>query len=356
MVVTKSKKKIGFNSTCERFGRVTGHPNLDPSGLYATRPDGCDPCLYSPIPIHLLCEATHKHKIDKDPWRYKNELEEWAKNLGYRNQKILEQRQWTRSLLGPAWHEVNEVPKYEPACKNVGFGRTPRFKPMLRHAVPDPGAYYKSVPFKAPYGPHSSRPTFEREEPCRFKDTTPKWCLASNRYTIIDKDSIDQKSKKVISIRGPYDLFTGKRDESTIKNHFNTSLKCSAASWPIALKGSLEKYKTSHFGKLNKTNRSKPYRGRNILIDLAMCPRRPQDPGPTRYITTPPYTFKQYRHGFNSSYDRPPGYKKVVVWPGVGRYKFSTQRSIAGNGHKHVFLSKIERTIGAVIIPPMNTF
>ncbi|KAF9422001.1 hypothetical protein HW555_002221 [Spodoptera exigua] len=355
MVVTTTKIKKGFNSTSERFGRLTVHPNLDPSGLYATRPAGCDPCLYHPNPIQSLCEAIHKKNIDKDPWRYKNELEEWAKNLGYRNQKVLEQRQWNRSILGPAWHEVRELPKYEPACMNVGFGRTPRTKP-LKQTVPDPGAYYRAVPFKAPYGPHSSRPSFEREEACRFKDTSPKWSLAPNRYTIIDKDSIEHKSKKVVSIRGPYDLFTGKRDESTIKNHFNTSLKCSAATWPIALKGSLEKYKSSHFGTLNKTNRDKLHRGRNTLVDLAMCPRRVQDPGPTHYTTTPPTTFKQNIHGFNSSYDKPPGYKKVIVWPGVGRYRLSTQRSIVGHGHRHVFQSKIGRTIGAVIQPPMNSF
>uniref|UniRef100_A0A2A4JZL4 Uncharacterized protein n=1 Tax=Heliothis virescens TaxID=7102 RepID=A0A2A4JZL4_HELVI len=354
MVTTKHNNKP-FNSTLERFGPSTAHPNLDPSGLYLTRPDGCDPCLYQPRPLHLLCETTHKNKIDKDPWRYKNELEEWAKNLGYRNQRVLEQRLWNRSLLGPAWHNVTEPSKYQPACMNVGLGRTARWIPA-KYSPPEPGTYYKTVPFKAPYGPHSARPTFEREEPCRFKDTCPKWSLAPNRYTIIDQDSIEQKSKKIVSLRGPYDLFTGKRDGSTIKNHFNTSLKCSAASWPIALKGSLEKYKTSNFGKLNKTNRSIPYRGRNALVDLAMCPRRVEEPDPTTYEIYKPRTFVQNKNGFNSSYDKPPGYVKVIVWPGVGRYRISTRSNIEGKGHKHVFLSKIGRTIGADIIPPMNSF
>lgn len=358
MVTTKHKP---FNSTQPRFGKFTGHPNLDLSGLYITsRPRGCNPCLYRPQSIRRICEATHNKNIDKDPWKYKNDLEEWSKNLGYRNQTVLENRKWLRSLLGPAWHEVQKPSDYEPACKNVGFGRTPLFKPSKQRA-PDPGTYYKAVPFKAPYGPHSARPTFDREEQCRFKDTSPKWLLAPNRYSILDKDQIDQVSKKLVSIRGPYDLFTGKRDGTTIKNHFSTSLKCTAATWPIALKGSLEKYKKSRFGELNKTNRGTPYRGRSALVDLSMCPRKPRDPGPSHYEVCKPKTFVQYKYGFNSSYDKPPGYRRVVVWPGVGRYKVTSGRpeacpGIPGGGHKHVFLSKIGRTIGAVIPPLMNSF
>lgn len=358
---TKRKKKtrIAFNSTLPRFGKFTAHPNLDPSGLFSERPDGCNPCLYHPQSVQRLCDASHHKKDNKDPWRYKNELEEWAKNLGYRNQKILENRKWLRSLLGPAWHDVYIPHQYEPACMNVGFGRAPLSRP-LKPRAPDPGRYYKAVPFKAPYGPHSTRPTLEREEPCRFKDPSPKWSLAPNRYSILDKDQIDQKSKKLVSIRGPYDLFTGERDQTT-KNHFNTSLRCSAATWPTALKGSFEKYKTSQFGKMNKTSRSQPYRGRGALVNLSMCLRKPEDPGPGHYEVCKPRTFVQNKQGFNSSYDKPPGYRRTIIWPGVGRYKVTTGRpegcpGIPGSGHKHVFLSKLGRTIGADIVPPMNSF
>ncbi|KAJ8737875.1 hypothetical protein PYW08_000470 [Mythimna loreyi] len=361
-MVTMKHNHKPFNSTQKRFGPFTGHPNLDPSGLFVTdRAPGCDPCLYRPKSVRRICEAIHSKNIDKDPWKYKNDLEEWSKNLGYRNQKILENRRWQKALLGPAWHEIRDIPAYQAACMNVGFGRTALFKPSKQRA-PDPGTYYKAVPFKAPYGPHSVRPSFDREEPCRFKDPpSSKWSLAPNRYSILDKEQIDQKSKKLVSIRGPYDLFTGKRDESTIKNHFSTSLKCTAATWPIALKGSLEKYKTSHFGVLNKTNRNKPYRGRMALVDLSMCPRKPKDPGPGHYDVGKAKPFVQYKYGFNSSYDKPPGYRRVIVWPGVGRYKVTTGRpescpGIPGSGHKHVFLSKIQRTIGAIIMPPMNSF
>ncbi|KAM3968466.1 uncharacterized protein ACR2FA_006639 [Aphomia sociella] len=355
MVISKSNK-AAFGSSVKRFGNITVHPNLDPIGLYTKRPDACDPCLYHPQPINTIYEVNRNTKTDKDPWKYKNDLEDWARNLGYRNQTVLEQRKWQLSVLGPAWTEIPPFTKYQPACKNVGFGRTSRTSPS-KNSIPGPGTNYSVVPFKAPYGPHSTRPTFEREEPCRFKDTCPRWSLAPNRYIIVDKECIEQKSKKIVSIRGPYDLFTGKRDGSTIKNHFNTSLRCAAATWPIALKGSLEKYKKSHFGVMNKTNRSKPYRGRNALVDISMCVKHPEEPGPAHLNIDKSKIFVQNKRGFNSSYDKPPGYKRVIVWPGVGRYNVrDVDCDIFGQGHRHVFLSKLGRTIGAYIQQPMNSF
>ncbi|XP_050683924.1 uncharacterized protein LOC126978854 [Leptidea sinapis] len=332
-----TKKLAPFGSSGERFGKVTLHPSLDPNGLYAIRCQGCDPCLYHPQSINDIYQVNRHRKIDKDPWRYKTELEEWARNLGYRNQKVLDQRKWFNSLLGPAWHEIGQPTKYEPACKNVGFGRTQRFKTKVSTNVPSPGTYYKAVPFKATHGPHSSKPSFEREEPCRFKDTCPKWSLAPNRYVIIDKECIEQKSKKIVSLRGPYDLFTGIRDGTSIKNHFNTQ-RISSATWPLQLKGSFETYKKSHVGMMNKTNRSKPYRGRNALVDITMCYKKPQDPGSAHYNIDKPKIFKQNKKGFNSSYDKGPGYQRVIVWPGVGRYSVKhVTCGIIGQGHKHVF-------------------
>lgn len=340
--------RTGFGTSVPRFGKITVHPNLDYSGLYTVREPGCDPCLYHPIPIHEVYRI-NKHRTDaKDVWRYKAEMEDWSKNLGYRNQAILRQRRRMAAQGGPAWCTLNEPASYQPACNNVNFGRAPRFR-CSKSFVPPPGTYYQAVPFKAPYGPHSVLPSFEWQQPCRFKDTVPRWSLAPDRYKIVDKESIEMKSKKVVSLRGPYDLFTGKRDKSF--------KKCSAATWPIALPGSFEKFKKTRLGVMNKTGREKSYRGRNALVDIAMVQRSPKEPGPADQDIVKPRVFKQNLYGFNSSYDRPPGYKRVVVWPGVGRYKDQVVScGILGQGHKHVFLSKEPRTIGSILPEPMNSF
>lgn len=346
---------VAFGSKVPRDARPYVHPKLDPTGLYSTKPLGCDPCLYQPRPIENTCNP--KKVIKKDPWRCKTELENWSKNLGYRNQHVLKQRRWQSSIGGPAWTNVPDEVKYEPACRNVGFGRTPRFKSSIV-SYPGPGTYFKTDPYKVPYGPHSTRPTFEREDPCRFKDTTNKWSLPPNIYRITDKDSIENKPKKVVSRRGPYQLFSGKRDEFSIHNHFAFS-RCSSRTWPIALPGCLEKYKKGHFGEMNKTNMDNPPTNRIAVNNLGSCKRRKEDPGPASYdVGNPPIrTFDQNIYGFNSSNDKPPGYVRCVVWPGVGRYNVKTLScGLPGNGHRHVFLSKVGRTIGTHIQEPMNSF
>ncbi|KAI5640368.1 hypothetical protein NE865_07293 [Phthorimaea operculella] len=347
----KLTKRVGFGSSVPRFQKPVVHPCLDPQGLQVDKPLGCDPALYHPQSIQEVYKKLHVTK--KDPWRYKVELTDWCQNLGYKNQKILERRRWFATLLGPAWTFVPEPTKCEAACKNVGFGRVSRFKPS-RNAVPGPGTYFREQ-YKAPYGPHSTRPTFDREPPCRFLDSNIR-SLAPNRYNIVDKEDIEHKPMKGFSTRGPYDLFTGKRDGSTIRNHFGRSQIVYSKSWPLKFPGCLESLKKKHTGEWNKTGRDHPPRNRVALADLAMIPRRPSDPSPVTYFQHQEIEYPQLKHGFNSSYDQPPGYVKMRVWPGVGRYTLAKKKAVPGKGHRHVFISKVQRTIGAVIPAPMNTF
>lgn len=343
-----NKCAVGFGSSQKRFGKVTMHPKLNASPVTG---DICaDPCYYYPKDIKDIYPLKTKEK--REPWKNKVELEEWSKNLGFRNQKILSDRKWYNSLLGPAFYSIKESPTLETACNNLGFGRTARFKSTT---VSGPQSYYKEVPFKAPNGPHSERPSFERGDPCRFKQSHLKWSLSPNRYKIIDKEDISEKPKKLVSLRGPYDIFTGKRDGTSIKNHFNTK-RTASETWPYEYKSSFETYKKSKFGTMNKSGRSIPYRGRLTLTDLALCIKDLTAPGPTTYDLEKDKMFEKNKYGFNSSYDRPPCYQRVIVWPGVGRYDLSDVRSIPGHGHEHVFLSKVERTIGANIPPAMYSF
>lgn len=281
------------------------------------------------------------------------ELEDWAANLGYRNPAILEAQKWQKSLLGPAWYEPRFLLKKEfNVCDNVGFGRSRRFQLLEKTNTPPPGTYYHEMPYETPYGSHSKRPTFMREEPCRFKETRKLWSLAPNRYLIKDPDNISEKANKIISLRGPYDLTSGDRIMAQRP-------VCSATTWPLALPGSFETYKKSRLGVMNKSGFNHYFRGRNALIDIALCHRKPSDPGPADQNIEKPRVFKQCRYGFNSSDERPVGYTRPRVWPAVGRYSIrrkEDQAYIPGKGHTSVFNSKVQRTIGAMLPKPMNTF
>ncbi|XP_041987053.1 lymphocyte expansion molecule-like [Aricia agestis] len=340
-----------FGSGSPRFGKITLHPCLDRSGLYTKRPQACDPCLYRPKDTSKICEYTKINQTGKGPWRHKIELEEWAKNLGYRNTAILRERKWFKSILGPAWYERKDAGSI---AKSPNFSKNLRFITVINNAPP-PGTYHRAKSYKAPYGPHSSIPSFEWSEPCRFRTKIVDWSIAPNRYKVKDGGSIEEKSRTVVSTRGPYDLFTGPRDNTTIRNRFSSS-KCVSATWPTKLKDTLARYEKSHFGEMNKTNRESPYRGRNALVDLSLCLKRAEDPSPAHYTVNPPTVLKEWAYPFNSSYDKPRGHVPATVCPGVGRYNIKTKHCIKGHGHKHVFLSKQGRTIGANLPQPLNSF
>lgn len=342
--------KPAFGLVVRRFGRFTQHPRLDRHGLFSERPQGSDPCRYYPQhPGKYTSNGT------KGVWQCQQDLEDWGANLGYRNPMALRQRAWQKTLLGPAWYDPKSLAKKAAnICSNVSFGRVPRFKVSKAMATCPPGTYYHEIPFKAPYGPHSKRPTFEREELCRFKDKPKSWSVAPNRYNIRDPDSIAKKPNKVVSLKGPYNLTSGPR--ILVQRPM-----CPAATWPLALPGSFETYKKSHFGTMNKTGFDVPYRGRNALVAIALSIKNPSEPGPAEQNIVKPKVFKKYLYGFNSSNDKPAGYVRAQVWPAVGRYSISSVEErehslIPGKGHTHVFSSKVQRTVGAVLPKPMNTF
>lgn len=56
----------------------------------------------------------------------------------------------------------------------------------------------------------------------RFRPVVDEtWKPRATRYFPKDSSGIDALLKKRVSRRGPYDMFTGPRDNSTIKNHFS---------------------------------------------------------------------------------------------------------------------------------------
>lgn len=53
----------------------------------------------------------------------------------------------------------------------------------------------------------------------RFEDKQPNYKLPPNLYYPLDLKSFEKRLEE-IKKRGPYDLFTGPRDYTSIKNHF----------------------------------------------------------------------------------------------------------------------------------------
>lgn len=175
-------------------------------------------------------------------WKRKTELEEFSKNLGYRNAHILKDRQFWKAQGGPGTYEIDENlfrRKSSSRAENTGLGCEKRFQSAIKQDAPPPSKfliknqqlllkkisdiYFKNI---------SKQLTMRREQKTnvpsfewdgfvpRFKSESPAWKKAPNCYNPKDSGSIAALLSKVVSKRGPYDCFTGPRDETTIKNYF----------------------------------------------------------------------------------------------------------------------------------------
>lgn len=74
-------------------------------------------------------------------WKRKTELEEFSKNLGYRNAHILKERQFWKAHGGPGTYEIDENlfrKKSSSRAENTGLGCEKRFRSIIKYDAPPP--------------------------------------------------------------------------------------------------------------------------------------------------------------------------------------------------------------------------
>lgn len=74
-------------------------------------------------------------------WKRKTELEEFSKNLGYRNAHILKERQFWKAQGGPGTYDIDEnlfKRKSASRAENAGLGREKRFQSAIKYEAPPP--------------------------------------------------------------------------------------------------------------------------------------------------------------------------------------------------------------------------
>ncbi|XP_020286932.1 lymphocyte expansion molecule-like isoform X2 [Pseudomyrmex gracilis] len=287
--------------------------------------------------------------------------------------EIAFQRFLMRTGLGPGTHEILRWPEniLEATCKisreDVKFGTVPRFEPAYKSTTPGPGYTLRTHnPFyyleqKALKG-FSQVPTFEFDGlTSRFRETRKSWSLACNRYNVKYPTSMQAFLEKVTSKRGPYDLFTGPRDESTIRGYWARARVQDYEDWPKKLPSEMEKLssKSNYFkGKWSTNPRfiKKPV-SRIMLQDINTCYKDPDQPGPGHYyLRAPrkPSSLKKYPFDSNVKIIRPLPSRDFL--PGPGRYKIKEDYRIKGSGWTCVFKSKVPRTIASFVAPSYSHF
>ncbi|XP_036148195.1 lymphocyte expansion molecule [Monomorium pharaonis] len=347
LVTQKKKPHFPFNSGTKLDNKLGLHPKLK-----AFAPVSPAVGSYDPRPID--CKSIIS-------WRKQQEAEEFSRIISSKLIKeIIDQKSFIKIECGPGSHEISRWPEsiIEAPCKslqtNVGFGTVPRFRESYKFTTPGPGYTLRTHnPFfyleQRRQKGFSDIPTFEFDNLApRFRETTRTWSLPCNRYNVKHPNSLQVFLDKVISKRGPYDLFTGPRDETTIKRYWTRTKLKEQDNWPQTLPGEIEKLsnKCNYFkGKWSTCPRftKKPV-SRMMLQDIGTCYKDPHEPGPGHYNPrTPrkPSTLKRYPFDSNIEYVRP--IPSSDIRPGPGRYKIKHKYRVKGDGWTCVFKSKVPK-------------
>ncbi|KYB26375.1 uncharacterized protein LOC103313719 [Tribolium castaneum] len=328
-------KPFGFGSAVKRFRPLGLHPEL--ITVNTTNPLG--PGQYDPKP------ACCKYKNNAASWKVKLDSEEFSKYLGFRNPQVLCDRMFERTLGGPGTYELFDYKeKGVSTLENVGFGSGERFHSAIRDETLPPGCHtLKTLTTK-----FTKTPTFEFDGiTSRFKNTEPPYRKAPNRYKLPTYCI----TNKVVSKRGPYDTFTGPRDETTIKNHFAPPLFKSPDTFyaiPSAVDHLLYHPSKKRNGKFLLEERFPE--GLSVTATkngFSMFMRDPEYPSPAQYeVSQGIKAAKKSLHPFNSSNvnARPPANWKIHPGPDRYKVKYPTchQKSVKGSW---MFLSTTEREL-----------
>ncbi|XP_066998527.2 ciliary microtubule-associated protein 2 [Anabrus simplex] len=261
---------------------------------------------------------------------------------GYRMPQLLEQRIEESKGGGPGTYEIPtflDVLFTRSHCisRDVGFTQEKRFKsPPRKKVLPGPGTYkYRDDGLMkhqwTPVCPFEWDGFVERG--IRFRKS---WELPPNRYNYIEQNSITGKVNKKVSERGPYDIFTGPRDESTIKNHFAPSAFKGAKNWLRSLPSELDRLKKNpQYGRWRKITQSGKYQSNLQEGSSTNIHRTATFPGPADYC---PIGVHKYRpkpvilYPFGSSVANARPRLKFKLSPGPGRY--SIKPKMPCHGHR----------------------
>ncbi|KAK9754101.1 hypothetical protein QE152_g1596 [Popillia japonica] len=325
--MTRTQSKAPFGVQTKRFVPIGYHPKLDKHGTMQAFKSKISPCEYYPEKYEC---AYKKYNPLGSVWKRKASSEEYAANLGFRNPAILKQRKVLAAVGGPGSYNISEdvyKKKSHSILKDVNFGNEVKFF-QFDERTPAPGTYtgdiLRSCVLKKQL---TNKPPFEWDGFInRFPVQSKPWHQPPNLYNPIDVGSLEELIAKVVSKKGPYNLFTGPRDSSTIKNHFAPPKRCAPDkyyTWPNGLDYLLHHPSKRRCGIFLKDNRfRKTPTVRMLMSDLTTCYRDPNDPGPATYdINIDCITkLEPTMYPFNDSV---PIARKGVQWrisPGPGRY------------------------------------
>lgn len=272
-----------------------------------------------------------------------------------------EKKQLQKQLLGPGTYNINDfidqMAKKPGSTRGVCETREARFDTTKMSQVPGPGTYGQggipsAVVEEKERKSSSNVGMLDSGKSCKRQLPEVGSHLCPGQYET--KSFTDQLEARVVSKRGPYDLFTGERNKPISVGYFALPAKQNLGPGEYDLKSFLhelqDKHK-KHHGAFLKVQRFPPYPTNRIYCStLSQYPRDPSDPGPGSYspqgLTKPEASL---RPPFGSSANRFDRHARRFFLGstnpvGPGRYDVNRYgKAQHANGNSSSFNSKTKR-------------
>ncbi|XP_076462042.1 ciliary microtubule-associated protein 2-like [Babylonia areolata] len=295
-------------------------------------------------------------------WARQQEVETIALMPHLLNRELYEQRQALKGKVGPGSYNFKDSLQLlsEKPGSTLGIcdQRADRFGKTKYSITPGPGTYGKNgIPASAMEEKNrkstSTKGMLDTGSGSRLQYAPVSGSsLAPCTYSFVD--SIDKFLSKVVSLRGPYDLFTADRSKPISTGHFAEPKYNKLGPGHYEMKSSLDEWKQSHkkfkgrFGKVAQYPRPPPERNYNTVV--AQCPKEQYFPGPGAHSPSCPGDWPKVRNykqpAFLSTAERVDrralkNFTGNFNPVGVGRYDITKfENAQHRNCHENIFLSK----------------
>lgn len=370
-VVEKKYTGAPFGVQTIRFNVSGVHPNSKMPGTFTQTPydkktmedlDYQQNRKLGPGMYHVDLGGFHPKAVEERAsgpgWSRQYEVERMAALPHLLHKDQWQERQMLKRKLGPGSYDIKDflqVLQEKPgSVRGICEGRADRFGQDKVNNIPGPGTYGKGGI------PHS-----EIEEKA-MRSTSTKGMLDTQTGprsqllvgchlgpgTYKFKSCLDEVKDKVISLRGPYDIFSGDRNKPISEGHFAAPKSADLGPGQYPIKDSLQDWLGEHKKRKGKfgTVAQYPFPPTERVFNscLAQCPREQGFPGPGAYDPkiklTKPHNHKQ--PGFLSSAERLDRRAQKFFTGnfnsvGAGRYDVQKFDEVQHrNGHQSVFKSK----------------
>jgi len=272
-----------------------------------------------------------------------------------------EKKQLQKQWLGPGTYNISDfiddISKKPSCIRGVCETREVRFDNTKMDQVPGPGTYGNGgIPTAVVEAKESQSVSsigmLDSGKSCGRQLPDVGSHLCPGQYEM--KSFTDEMDRRMVSKRGPYDLFTGERNKPIAVGYFALPAKQTLGPGEYNLKSFLhelnEKHR-KHHGTFLKVQRFPACpTNRMHCSTLSQYPREPNDPGPGSYapqgLTKPEASV---RHPFGSTAERFDRHARRFFLGstnpvGPGRYDVDRyDEAQHANGHRSAFNSRTKR-------------